>query len=211
MKIGVLGTGPVGYALANRLRELGHDVSMGSRTADNERLVAWTAATGAPGGTFATAAQEAELLVLAISGSAVVDVLAAARPADGTIVLDVSNPLDFARGFPPALSTGAWDSIGERLQAAFPALRVVKSLNTVANSVMVRPDRLSGPHTMFVAGDDAAAKQTVTDLLRAFGWTDVLDMGGITGARGLEAYVLLWVQLYSAIGTENFNIHVLRN
>lgn len=211
MKIGVLGTGPVGNAVAGRLMGLGHDVTMGSRTADNEKLAEWMAATGGAGGTFADAARGAELVVLATSGTVAVDVLTAAQPADGTVVLDISNPLDFGRGFPPANFTGPWDSIGERLQTAFPTLKVVKSLNTVNNQLMVYPANLPGPHTMLVAGDDAAAKQAVTELLTTFGWTDILDLGGITGARGMEAYVLLWVQLYGAVGGHDFNIHVVRN
>ena len=87
------------------------------------------------------------------------------------------------------------DSLGEQLQRAHPGARVVKALNTMNASVMVRPDSLSEPTTAFVAGDDAEAKAAVTGLLEDFGHTDVIDLGDISMARGAEMFLPLWVRL----------------
>ena len=215
MRIAVLGTGPVGHAIASRLVGLGHDVWMGSRDAAGEKVLAW--ATGhserAHPATFADAAAAAELLVNATGGVVSLDVLASIDPADlaGKVLLDVSNPLDFSNGFPPGLSPAVSDSAAEQLQRAHPQLRVVKSLNTMNCDVMVDPSLVRGPHTVFVAGDDAEAKATVTDLLVSFGWPgpDILDLGGLSASRGLEAYVLLWINVRMALGTNVFNIAVV--
>ncbi|HET7486419.1 MAG TPA: NAD(P)-binding domain-containing protein [Acidimicrobiales bacterium] len=216
MDIGVLGTGVVGQTLATKLVALGHTVTMGSRQAGNEKAVAWAASAGERGseGTFADAAAGAELIVNATAGAASVDVLTAAGAANlaGKVVLDVSNPLDFSRGMPPTLSVCNTDSVGEQLQRAFPEARVVKSLNTVNCDVMVDPSIVPGPHTMFVAGNDDAAKAEVRSLLESFGWPpgDLLDLGDIVAARGMEMYLPLWLRLWGATGTGHLNVHVAR-
>ncbi len=104
------------------------------------------------------------------------------------------------------------DSNAERIQAAFPDARVVKTLNTMNASVMVDPRSLPGPHSTFLAGDDEAAKAVARGFLLEFGWTDeeVVDLGDLTAARGLETYLLLWLFLYGATGGHGFNIHVVR-
>jgi predicted dinucleotide-binding enzyme len=216
MRIAVLGTGPVGHAIAGRLVEVGHDVWMGSRDAAGEKVVAWAAGHGerAHAATFAGAAAAAELLVNATGGAVSLDVLASIDAADlaGKVLLDVSNPLDFSQGFPPGLSPAVTDSAAEQLQRAHPALRVVKSLNTMNCDVMVDPSLVRGPHTVFMAGDDDEAKAAVTDLLASFGWPrpDILDLGGLSASRGLEAYVLFWINVRMALGTNVFNIAVVR-
>ena len=131
---------------------------------------------------------------------------------NGTILLDVSNALDFSNGTPPTLTVPYGDSMAERLQRAHPATRVVKALNTMNGDVMVHPELVPGAHEVFVAGDDEAAKATVTALLRQFGWPEgsVLDVGDLTAARGLEAGVLFWVTLRMAVGTNRFNLHLAR-
>jgi 8-hydroxy-5-deazaflavin:NADPH oxidoreductase len=108
------------------------------------------------------------------------------------------------------LSVPSGDSVAEQLQRAHPGTRVVKALNTMNGDVMVHPELVPGEHEVFVAGDDAAAKTTVTALLRQFGWPEaaVRDVGALTGARGLEAGVLFWVTLRLAIGHNRFNFHV---
>jgi hypothetical protein len=136
--------------------------------------------------------------------------LAGERNLHGRVLLDVANPLDFSHGMPPSLSVANTDSLGEQIQRSFPDVKVVKSLNTVNVEVMIHPKRLPDEHTMFVAGQDAEAKATVADLLRAFGWRSILDIGGIEAARGLEAYVLLWVTLRGVQGTSAFNIRLVR-
>lgn len=218
MKIAVLGTGTVGQVIASKLIEVGHDVMMGSRTADNAKASAWVAAAGprASQGTFADAAAFAEELVFnCTSGTGTLAAVAAANAGgalDGRILVDLSNPLDFSNGFPPTLSVCNTDSLGEQLQRALPKTRVVKTLNTVANPIMVDPARLGGgDHTMFIAGDDPQARARVATVLTEwFGWRDVLDVGGIGLSRGLEAWLLLWTRLYGVLGHADFNLKVVR-
>jgi predicted dinucleotide-binding enzyme len=125
--------------------------------------------------------------------------------------VDVANPLDFSRGMPPTLFTAAaGDSLGERIQNELPQTRVVKALNTVNASVMTDPSRVRGQSDLFLCGNDADAKGRVTALLREFGWQSVIDLGDITGARGTEAYLLLWLRLWGALGTVDFNVRVVR-
>jgi predicted dinucleotide-binding enzyme len=209
MRIAVLGTGAVGRALAGRFAELGHDVVVGTRD------VAQTLAKGESWDGFRLVTQpeagaHGEVVVNATHGEASVEALTNAGDLDGKVIIDVSNPLDFSRGFPPGLFTGAFDSLGEQIQRALPGARVVKTLNTVTNQVMIHPDRVAGgDHTMFVSGDDADAKTVVIGLLRELGWRDVRDLGDLTNARGMEMYVVLWVRLYGALGTGDFNVKVV--
>jgi predicted dinucleotide-binding enzyme len=215
MDIGVLGTGMVGNAIATKLVQLGHRVKMGARDAANEKAAAWAkeAGAGASQGTFADAASFGELVFHCASGAAALDVLGAAGAASlrGKILIDVSNPLDFSKGMPPTLFAGNTDSLGERIQAAFPEAKVVKTLNTMSAQIMVDPSRVAGEHDVFVSGNDAAAKARVTELLRGgFGWKRVIDLGDITTARGTESYLPLWLRLWGALGTADFNIRVVR-
>jgi len=216
MKIAVLGTGMVGQAVATRLAELGHDVTMGSRDAANPKATDWAAGPGQrTAATFADAAASAELVVNATSGVATLEALAQAGAdnLDGKVLLDIANPLDFSNGFPPSLSVVNTDSLGEQVQRAFPGAKVVKSLNTMNCEVMVDPARVGGgDHDVFVAGDDADAKTKVTVLLQGFGWAPehIHDLGGIASARGAEMYLPLWLSLMGSLGSGNFNIKVVR-
>jgi len=214
MRIAVLGTGMVGRTLATRLVALGHEVRMGSRAPDNEQATEWAAQTGekASHGTFAQAAAFGELVFNCTAGIASLAALRAAGAGNlgEKILVDVANPLDFSQGMPPTLLVANDDSLGEQIQREFPATRVVKALNTVNCRVMVDPDRVPGEHTAFVSGDDAAAKARVVEILQGwFGWPRVVDLGDITTARGTEAYLLLWVRLFAALGTPDFNIQVV--
>src|SRR5262249_19563895 len=123
---------------------------------------------------------------------------------------DVANPLDFSHGMPPRLFTGSGDSLGEQIQREFTEARVVKTLNTVNADVMVNPGRVPGEHDVFVGGNDPQAKASVTELLRSFGWKRVIDLGDITSARGTEAFLLLWLRIWGALRTTDWNIHVVR-
>jgi len=203
---GILGTGVVGRTLATRLVELGHDVRVGSRTAGTE----------APGGgtvSFADAAAHGVVVINATSGLVSLTVLESAGAANlaGKVVVDVANALDFSGGFPPKVLAGSDDSLAERIQAAFPAVRVVKALNTMNASVMVSPRGLPEPHSTFLAGNDAEAKTTVRALLHEFGWADaeILDLGDLSAARSLELYLPLWLQIMGSVGDLSFNIHVV--
>ena len=215
MRFGVLGTGVVGQAIAGKLVELGHEVRMGSRQAGNEKAVAWAAEAGdrASEGSFADAAAYGEVVVNATAGTASLEAIEAAGAENlaGKVVMDVANPLDFSRGMPPTLSVCNDDSLAEQIQRAFPEARVVKALNTVNASVMVSPGPMGEVTHVFVCGNDEAAKAQVTDLLRSFGWGDgdVLDLGDVTAARGPEMYLPLWLRMFGALGTSEFNIGVI--
>ncbi|MEQ1502198.1 MAG: NAD(P)-binding domain-containing protein [Myxococcota bacterium] len=216
MNIGVLGTGAVGRTIASRLTALGHAVRLGARSADNQAARDWVATTGGRGsaGTFADAAGFGEVVFLCTNGGGAVEaVRATGRSLDGKLVLDVTNPLDFSRGMPPTLFTDQTESLGERVQAAIPAAKVVKTLNTLNCELMVDPGRLGqgAPHAVFVSGDDAGARGRAAELLAAwFGWQQVIELGPLSTARGTEAYVMLWVRLWGALGTAEFNVAVVR-
>jgi predicted dinucleotide-binding enzyme len=213
MKFAVLGTGMVGKAIADKLVSLGHETRMGSRTPDNAAAAGWAAAAGplAGHGTFADAAASADVVFLAVKGEhALAVVEAAGAGLDGKVLLDLTNPLDFSRGFPPRLSVCNDDSLGEQIQRAAPAARVVKTFNTLANSLMVDPGKLPEPTDVFVAGEDPAAKATAAEILQSFGHRAPIDMGGIEASRGLEAWLLLWTRLYGALGTGEFNLRLVR-
>jgi len=215
MRVGVLGTGMVGQALASRLVETGHDVVMGSRDAANEKATAWVASRPerAAAGTFADAAAHGEVVVNATGGAVSLDVLrlAGAESLAGKVLIDVSNPMKPDAGFPPQLDPVGDDSLAEQIQREFPAARVVKSLNTMSADVMVDPSIVPGEHDVFLAGEEASAKEVVRELLRGFGWPDsaIRDVGGITAARGLEMYLIFWIGLRLTIGHNHFNVRVV--
>jgi 8-hydroxy-5-deazaflavin:NADPH oxidoreductase len=209
MKIGVLGTGTVGRTLATGLVRLGHQVTMGSRTKGNENAVAWAEEAGGAESDFAGAAADAELVVNATKGAGSLAALEQAGNLEGKIVLDVSNPLEPTGGM-ARLAVCNDDSLAEQIQRAHPEARVVKSLNTVTASVMTNPAGLPAPTTMFMAGDDESAKAEVRRLLEGFGWQEVLDLGDIMAARGMEMYVALWLRLWGATGTPRLNVRLVR-
>jgi 8-hydroxy-5-deazaflavin:NADPH oxidoreductase len=215
MKIGVLGTGMVGATIAKKLVTLGHEVVMGSRTADNERAVAWAGEAGprATHGTFADAAAHGEIVFNCTLGARAVNAVNSAGAANlhGKILIDVSDPLDFSKGRPPTLLFAGGDSIGEQIQRALPDTKVVKALNTINCQVMVDPSRVPGDHDVFISGNDAGAKVRVAEILRDwFGWKSIVDLGDITTARGTECYLMLWVRLWGTLGTADFNIRIVR-
>lgn len=223
MKIGVLGSGMVGQTVAGKLAADGHDVVLGTRDPAQldekkgygDSLAGWLATAGpnARVDTFAAAAKHGAIVLVALNGLVALDVLRPLAAAlDGKLVIDITNPLDFSRGMPPSIVTyegGA--SLGEMIQAALPGARVVKTLNTVTAGLMVDPRQLAGgDHTLFLSGDDAAAKEQAAELLRGFGWGDIIDMGGIVSARAAEHYVALWLQLFMLFGQPMLNIKVVR-
>ncbi|WP_426731324.1 NADPH-dependent F420 reductase [Myxococcus faecalis] len=215
MRIAILGTGVVGETLGTKLVQSGHEVRMGSRTANHEKALAWTRKAGplASQGTFAEAAAFGELLFNCTLGTASVDAVRAAGVENlrGKVLVDVSNPLDFSKGFPPTLTVTNTDSLGEQLQRAVPELRVVKTLNTMTASIMVAPSSLPGPHDVFLCGNDAGAKKQVTGLLvEDFGWPRVLDLGDISAARGMEGVLPLVLRLYQSFGDFDFNLQIVR-
>jgi 8-hydroxy-5-deazaflavin:NADPH oxidoreductase len=218
MQIGVLGTGTVGQTIGSALVRQGHAVRMGSRRAGNPKAEAWVSEAGdlASQGTVTEAVEHSDEVVFnCTSGAASLDALrlAGARSLEGKILIDLANPLDFSRGMPPSLIVCNTDSLAERIQAALPATRVVKALNTVNSDVMVNPALVKGDHNVFVAGNDGDARRRVAQLLNEwFAWPEssVIDLGDITAARGLEMYLPLWVRLFGALGSPHLNIAVMR-
>jgi predicted dinucleotide-binding enzyme len=200
VRIGVLGTGVVGTTIAGKLRELGHDVLIGSRTAGEDAVP------------FADAAAHGELVFNCTNGNASLEALNAAGAENlaGKVLVDVANALDFSHGRPPLVGVSTGDSVGEQIQRAFPETKVVKALNTVNANVMIDPSIVPGEHNLFMSGNDKQAKAQVAELLQTFGWPAerILDLGDITGARGQEMYVALWVRLVGVAGGASFNISV---
>jgi predicted dinucleotide-binding enzyme len=227
MKIAVFGTGMVGQALAGKLSELGHEVTVGTRDVEattartehgpmgNPPFAVWRETHADVGlETAADAAAEAELIVNATNGEGSIAMLelAGADNLAGKVLIDIANPLDFSQGRPPSLFVSNTDSLGEQIQRRFPQALVVKALNTMNCEVMVDPSKVPGEHDAFLCGEDAEAKRQVVELLRSFGWPAerIRDLGGITSARGTEMYVALWLRLWGALGTGYFNVAVVR-
>jgi predicted dinucleotide-binding enzyme len=226
MKIGILGTGPVGKTMAAKLAGLGHGVFVGTRdpgatlartapdTFGNPPFRVWHEQHANIGfGTFADAAAYGELVINATSGTGSLEALKAAGAENlaGKILVDIANPLDFSRGMPPSLTVCNTDSLGEQIQRAFPDTRVVKTLNTMNIYVMIEPRQLAGgDHTVFISGNDNAAKQSVTELLRTFGWEDIVDLGDITTARGSEMMLPIWAQIYVSTKNPIFSFKFVR-
>ncbi|GAA1251650.1 NAD(P)-binding domain-containing protein [Kitasatospora nipponensis] len=211
MRIGIIGTGTVGQTLAGKLLALGHEVMLGSRSSANPAVRTWAQEAGplAHGGDFEQAAAFGELIVNATSGTVALLALEAAGAASlaGKVLIDVSNPLVFSPDGQVSLDPVNTDSVGERIQRAFPEARVVKTLNTLAAPVMVDPTRVPGHHQLFVAGEDAGAKAEVVALLETFGWpaADIVDLGGIQAARGMEMLMPFWLSLMRHYGHTDFN------
>jgi 8-hydroxy-5-deazaflavin:NADPH oxidoreductase len=213
--IAVLGTGAVGKAIGNRLISLGYSVIMGSRTADNPKSLEWAAAGDrASADTFAGAASRADIVFNCTKGEATLEALGMAGRENlkGKLLIDLSNPLDFSGGMPPSLFP-QWSntsSLGEAVQHLLPDTKVVKTLNIVNCDVMVNPSIVTGELSMFTCGNDADAKARTVALLREFGWKDILDLGDIKGARGMEMILPLWIRSWGVVGHAKFGLRLVR-
>jgi predicted dinucleotide-binding enzyme len=218
MKIAILGTGMVGSALGTKLVQKGHEVTMGSRTANNQSAQKWVSPLGerAHSATFRNAATFGEVVISCTGGMHSMEALEAVGPAplQNKILIDVSNPLQFNKDGSMILGFCNTDSLGEQIQKAFPRTRVVKALNTVNCDVMVDPSRVPGDHHLFICGNDASAKNEVANYLNNwFGWKleNVLDVGDIAAARGTEMMMPLWMRLFQdVIGHPHFNYQIVR-
>ena len=226
VRFGILGTGVVGRTIAARLDGMGHEVMVGTRNPEETTSRAESDAYGNPPfsawqeehpevklATFSEAAAHGEMVVNATSGVVSLEALELAGEdnLNGKVLVDISNPLDFSQGMPPTLSVSNTDSLGEQIQRRFSEARVVKTLHTMNAYLMVDPAKLvEADHTVFVCGDDAEAKQAVTELLRSFGWTDIVDLGDITAARGTEMLMPIWLRLFGALQKPIFNYRIVR-
>jgi predicted dinucleotide-binding enzyme len=209
MQIAILGTGPVGRALGKACSAAGHEVVIATRDPEQTRQrEEWA------GLDLALAAYQdldGDVFINATNGQGSLSALRAVGDTlNGKVVIDTSNALDFSQGFPPSLFVSNTDSLAEQLQRELPEARLVKMFNTMANQVMVDPNRLPSDTTIFVAGNDVTARQTAASLAADLGWTDVFDLGDLTAARGLEMYLPLWVRMFAQIGRPEFNIKVVR-
>ena len=212
-RVGVLGSGEVGRRLACGFASRGHAVMIGSRDPDKPELREWLAGEGAgiQSATFAETASHGELLVLAVLGTAAEQAIAdaGAEKFSGKVVIDAMNPLDFSDGFPPKLAISGEDSLGEHVQRLLPDAKVVKAFNIIGNPYFVEPSFSEGQPTMLIAGNDQDAKRTVADVLADFGWPDPFDIGGIDGARELEAICIAWVKIGGARGAWDHGFKLL--
>lgn len=215
MRIGILGSGPVGRSLGKGFAANGHDVTLGSRTPSKQELQDWLkeAKGKVSVGTFPEAAAHGEILILCFLGEAAEGVIKIADPKNfrGKVVIDATNPLDFSKGMPPGLFVGTTDSLGERIQRMLPDAKVVKCFNTVNNQTMTSPSMKEGLADMVICGNDEGAKRQVAGLLKEFGWGEPIDIGGIDGARWLEAYTALWVRLALKLGSWTIAARFLRS
>src|SRR5688500_9830629 len=222
MKIGIIGSGEVGRKLADGLLDLGHQVKIGTRDISKKEVVEWIdkhrkkgdkAAENASVGDFAEAAAFGDdLIVLCTSWSGTSNAIKMADPGNmtGKVVIDTTNPLDFSQGPPPRMAVGATESAGEINQRLLPGAKVAKALNLVANPHMVHPDFPGGLPTMFICGNDEQAKKMVTEsMLTPFGW-EIIDIGGLEGARLLEPLAMLWITYYFRTGSGDHAFKLLR-
>jgi len=196
MKVGIIGSGIVGQTLGTAFLAEGYEVMLGTRNPGKEEVKKWKEANPkGQCGTFGVTAQFGDIIILAVAGSAT----EAAIKLSGTshfndkILIDTSNPI--AAGAPKdgvlSFFTDLNESLFERLQKLIPQARMVKAFNSVGSYQMYKPTVKNGPPTMFICGNDANAKKTVTDILTAFGW-ETADMGVATAARAIEPLCILW-------------------
>lgn len=226
MKVSVLGTGMVGRAHATKLLAMGHDVVIGTNDVTKTMAATKPDAMGNPPfsvwykdhgkirlATFADAAIHGEIVIEALHGEIAVEVLKKIESelAD-KILIDISNPLDFSKGMPPSLFVSNTDSLGEQVQNALPRVKVVKTFNTMTAPLQVNPTMLKdGDHHIFVSGNDSSAKMKVTNLLKSYGWKNIIDLGDITTARGTEMLMPFWLRLWGTLKTPMFNYKIVQN
>lgn len=213
MKYGILGTGSVGDAIATKLITQGHQVMMGSRTADNEKAVKWAAGKGAnaSNGTFRQAAAFGEIIFNCTAGAASLSVLktVGSENLNGKILVDIANPIvrDQYNSLIPELCNT--NSLGEEIQRQYPEAKVVKTLNTMNSCIMVDPTILDGEHDIFICSDHEDAKQEVMKILHSFGWQSPIDLGKLPGARYTEMLAILWAPVFAAVKDPVFNYKVV--
>ena len=203
MRIAILGTGRVAHTLATGLQRVGHDVLFGSRDPGNR--------PGLPAPVLASAhaVAGADVILNAVQGVDTIPLLTSigADNLDGAVLWDLANAAnpDFTLAIPD-------DSLGRRIQAAFPSVKVVKAGNHVAAVVIADPSTLPSPTTLFLCGDDTGAKAVISGLLVDLGWPpeSLFDLGGIANAYGQEHYLALFGTMLHKLGTPYFNIAVIQ-
>jgi predicted dinucleotide-binding enzyme len=198
MRIGVLGSGMVGGGIARKLAALGHDVMASSRDPKRKAM----AVEGMRIGTAREAAAHGEWVVNALPGETSLEVLRECE-VDGKVLIDIGN-------YDSAVDQPIVEPLGQAIQREHPKARVVKALNSISAHLMVDPNRLGKPHSVFIASNDEVAKRQVSELLQSFGWTDVIDLGGLGACRAMEQLIPLWMALEEKLGGPGFNLAVVR-
>ncbi|AHF16790.1 NADPH-dependent F420 reductase [Niabella soli] len=196
MKIGIIGSGDVGQTLAKAFANEGHETMLGTRNTSKQAIVKFKNENPEiTVGTFAETAVFAELVVLAVSGAVAEEAIATAGKNNfsNKIVIDVTNPISSDAPVNGVLHffTSLEESLMEKIQAIIPYASVVKAFSSVGNARMYKPDFKEGKPTMFICGNNDAAKKTVTTILTAFGW-ETEDMGKVEAARAIEPLCMLW-------------------
>ncbi|MFD0681524.1 MULTISPECIES: NADPH-dependent F420 reductase [unclassified Paenibacillus] len=214
MKIGIIGSGNAAQTLGSALVKQGHEVKLGTRSP--QKLDEWLRQVKdcrATVGSFEEAAAHGHLVFNATSGAGSLEALnvAGSHNLSGKILIDISLPLDFSNGT-LTLFVANTDSLGEQIQQAFPDVKVVKTLNTVAAALMVNPRSLAGgQHDLFISGNDADARNEVIGYLKEwFGWDSIIDLGDISSARGTEMILALLARVHMTVGHSHFNFKVVR-
>jgi predicted dinucleotide-binding enzyme len=230
MKIAVIGTGIVGRTLALKLKELNHEIMIGTRNVSDKLADTTSDNQGNPPfadwlkvndkirlRTFDEAAKFGEMIINATNGRSSLSALTLAgkKNLEGKVLIDISNPLDFSKGMPPGLLPGLnnTNSLGEEIQNAFSETMVVKTLNTMWCGLMVNPDLIGkGDHINFISGNSTDAKNVVRKLLIQFGWKDanIIDLGDITGARATESMLPIWLRVMNSLNSGVFNFKIVR-
>ena len=196
MKVGIIGSGPVGQALAKAFKAEGYETVLGTRNTSKEEVVKFNKETGIAIGTFEDVTRQSEIIVLATKGNGAEEAvkLAGVKNFSNKVVIDTTNPI--SETAPPTngvihFFTTLEDSLAERIQKLIPDAKVVKAFNIVGNSFMYKPNFPGGTPTMFICGNDERAKTVVKDILLLFGW-ETEDMGKIEAARAIEPLCILW-------------------
>jgi 8-hydroxy-5-deazaflavin:NADPH oxidoreductase len=225
MKIGILGTGGVGRILASKLNADGHEVMIGTRNITDTMAKSEPDGMGNPPykewqkqntkvklATFSEASKFGETIFLATFGDVTkiaID-LAGKENFNGKIVIDTTNPLDFSKGVPPGFTVTLGNSLGEQIQKHIPNAKVVKAFNTIGAHIMVNPKREEGIPDLLIAGNDDDAKKKFSDLIKGWGWGNVIDLGNISQSYWLEAFAMIWIHYGFKYNSWNHAFKLLR-
>ena len=219
MNISILGSGVVGRTISTKMTAIGHNVFLASRniqeTKAREKFAEWFAKNNAVQLLeYKDIPADTDIFINCTQGEGTVAALQAIGKdkLKKKIILDIANPLDFSKGMPPGLFISNTDSLGEQIQREFPKSKVVKGLNTMNCHIMMNPSIVPGDHNVFLSSDDSKAKREVTALLVSVGWkeSNIIDLGDITTARGTEMILPIWLRLWGALGTAEFNFHIAK-
>ena len=196
MKIGIIGSGIVGQVLAKAFLTEGNDVMLGTRNTSKPEVIQWKEKNpAAHTGSFEETASFGEIIILATTGGVTEDAIkmAGIENFSGKTVIDTTNPIAPEPADNGVLKyfTDINESLMEKIQQLIPQANVVKAFNSVGNALMYKPNLKGQIPTMFICGNNTAAKEQVSAILEDFGW-EVEDMGTVEAARAIEPLCILW-------------------